>query len=117
MTEGDPIRSEVVDAVFKALTRMDPSALAGLTSVTPAERQAAEDLFLASMMASRDHATRETEVWEIVIKRQWETRPSWDQLWAELNESDMDKLRERYDALPDPLRRRLDEHDGQQGGA
>lgn len=110
----DEVRSEAVEAIFAALTNMDPSALSGLTYVTSAERARAEDLFLAAHLASRDHEDRKLRVWEVVLKRRWSSPPTWVELWNELDEKDIGQLRELYDALPDGLRRLLDEHDSQE---
>jgi hypothetical protein len=80
MADDQPrIRPEVVQAVFSALTDMDPGKLAGLTSsgITEAERKQAEELYLAGMLASQEHGERRREVWQVLIARDWSSPPSW----------------------------------------
>jgi hypothetical protein len=64
------VRPEVVQAVFRALIDMDPE-LAPLeesgTRVTPAERTQAEELYAASLRASRDQRERWLKAMQVLI--------------------------------------------------
>jgi hypothetical protein len=95
-------RPEVVQAIFKALSEMDPFALAPLTGrgVTDDEHQEAQRLFAASLMASSGFHDRQAEVWEVLLHRQWDSPPSWQQLFDDLEDGGREKLAALYDAMP-----------------
>jgi hypothetical protein len=108
------IRPDVVQALYSALTDMDPARLASLaeTGITPAERKQAEELHLAGMLASQDYRDRESKVWELLITRQWSSPPTWEQLFDELTPERAARLGELYDALPDGARVEYDNRYG-----
>jgi hypothetical protein len=114
MTEPEQVRPEVVQAVFDALSTMDLAKLAPLaeTGITPAERRQAEDLWLASQLASEDYREHQAEVWEVLIARQWSSPPSWEQLFDDLTPERAARLRDLYDALPDGARAEFDKRYG-----
>jgi predicted Zn-dependent peptidase len=96
---------------------MDPVKLARLaelarTGITPAERRRADELFLASMIASEDYQERQVEVWGILVTRQWPSPPTWQQLFDDLTPERAARLGERYDALPDGARIEYDKRYG-----
>jgi hypothetical protein len=116
---GEPeIRPDVVEALLSALIDMDPARLAPLAgaAVTTAERKQAEDLFLASMLASAGHRERQTEAWDILITRKWPSPPTWDQLFDDLTPEREARLAELYDALPDGARTEYDKRYGRPAG-
>lgn len=120
MTDEEPvesIRPEVVEAIVAALTKFEVGELMPLmaTGITPAEQKRADELVLSMMLADSDRRTRSVDVWSVIIKRQWPSTPSWDQIWGELDDADLERLRgEFYDVLPDGLRRLLDAHDAEE---
>lgn len=80
--------------------------------ITPAEREHADDLILATMAAEADHRDREAEVWHVLIARQWSSPPSWEQLFDDLTPERAEQLRDLYDALPDAARAEFDKRFG-----
>lgn len=115
MADDQPrVRPEVVQAVFSALTDMDPGKLAVLTSsgITEAERKQAEDSFLAGMLASQEHGQRRREVWQVLIARDWPSPPSWEQLFDDLTPERAARLGSLYDALPEGARAEYDRRYG-----
>ena len=108
MTDNEQVRPEVVAAYFKAISNMDPAALAGITNMTPAEKTAAENLLLATTEVSADHHDRQLQVWAILAKTRFgEDNKSWAEIVNLLNPDDIADLLELSTALPDPLRAEL----------
>lgn len=113
--EDPPVRPEAVQAIFDALNTMDPAkalALREFDYLTEAERDQARQLFLATGLASQDHRARVAEVWSLLISRQWEQPPSWQQLFDELTPEQVARLGDLYDAMPDPARAEYDRRYG-----
>ncbi len=101
------VRPEVVQALVDAVIDPTPATLermAAIDRVRPAERAAADSLTLSTLKATADHRDRTMEVWDVLLKRQWESPPSWGQLFDELTEADIERLRNLYDAMPDGAR-------------
>jgi hypothetical protein len=117
MPENDadqpPVRPEVVQAIFSALTDMDPGRLAPLLAagigITPAERKQADELYLASILASHDHRERWLRTVEILIgDRKFSSPPSWPELFDGLSREGAAELRDLYDAMSDGARAEYD---------
>jgi hypothetical protein len=120
MTENEP-RPEVVDAVYSALINMDQSKLLPLqeggTRITASEKAAAEDLYLASRLASLDHRTRWLRAMEVLIGgRKFTTEPTWAELFDGLSPEGASELRDFYDAFPDGARAEYDRRYGPSDG-
>lgn len=112
------IRPDVVQAVFSALTGMDPAKLTPLeeTGITRAERQQAEALFAASLDASLGQRERMVQAMQILIgdgRRSGE--PTWAELFDDLSTERVARLGELYDALPDGGRAEYDRRYGRPG--
>jgi hypothetical protein len=113
-----PIRPEVVQAIFSALTDMDPAKLAPLetTGITPAERKQAEDLFAASLNASREQRERRLKALQVLIgDRTFSSPPSWPELFDGLSPEGASELRDLYDAMSDGARAEYDRRYGRPG--
>jgi hypothetical protein len=110
----EPIRPEVVEAIHRAVTTGDPTALEPLSGlrITPAERTAVDDLILSSLEAGADHRDRVDRAWSLLIRRGWESPPSWEQLFDEVTPEVQVQLGELYDALPDGARAEYDRRYG-----
>lgn len=80
------------------------------TGVSAAERTAAEDLYLASMLAtSLDHRERRLQAMNLLLgDRKFSTEPGWAELFDGLSPDDAARLRDLYDALPDGDRAEYD---------
>ena len=110
-------RPEVVQAIYSALVDMNPAPLQQLLSdgvvVTASEKMEAENLFLASMIATRGFRDRESEVWETLVARKWERPPAdWAELFDDLSPERASRLGELYDALPEGARQEYDRRYG-----
>jgi hypothetical protein len=109
------IRPEVIQAVYSALMDLDPSRLGSIAGlgVTPAERNQAEKLYLASMLAGMDQQERAVDA---IVTLYGETRitgdTSWPELFDNLTPDRAVKLRGLYDALPDGARAEYDKRYG-----
>jgi hypothetical protein len=99
MTESEQVRPEVVAAIVTALEQTDPSNLPA--DATRAEKDAAKDRYLSSLVAGRAQRERQTRAWELLLTRSHDDAPSWAQLFDELPESSLAELGELYDALPE----------------
>jgi hypothetical protein len=109
------IRPEIVQALFSALTDMDPAKLAAVaeTGITSAERKQAEDLFLASIIVGFDQRERWLQAMDVLIgDRKLSDNPSWSDLFDDLTPERAAQLRDLYDALPDGARAEYDERYG-----
>ncbi len=111
------VRPEVVQAVFSALVDMDPDKLAPLevsgTRVTPAERKQAEELYAASLRASRDQRERWLKAMQVLTgDRKLTEGTGWPDLFDDLTAERLEQLRELYDAMPDPARAEYDRRYG-----
>jgi hypothetical protein len=108
----EAIRPEVVDAILAALTKMDPAELAPLEvlGATPAETSAAHSLFASTLIAGQNSRKRWLEAMDVLISTgvDFGTQPSWSDLYDALPESDVNRLRELYDVLPDGAREEFD---------
>lgn len=116
MTSDQP-RPHVVDAVYSALVKMDLSSLNALeragTQITAAERAAAENLYAASLTASRDHRTRWLRAMQVLLgDRKLTGEPPWPELFDGLSPDAAAELRDLYDALPDGARAEYDRRYG-----
>lgn len=101
--------------MFSALIDMDPEKLAPLAAagVTPAERRQADDLYLASMLASRDQRERWLKAMEVLIGgRKFDSPPRWPELFDGLSPEGASQLRGLYDAMPDGARAEYDHRYG-----
>jgi hypothetical protein len=108
-----PVRPEVVQAIFSALTDMDPGKLAPLEvagiGITPAEQRQANLLYAASIEASFDQRERFARAMEVLIGgRKFSKPPGWAELFDGLSPEGTSELRELYDALPGPARAEYD---------
>jgi hypothetical protein len=116
---GEPgVRPEVVQAIFSARIDMDPEKLAPLAAagITPAERRQADDLYLASMLASRDQRERWLKAMEVLIGgRKFDSPPGWSELFDGLSPEGASQLRELYDVLEEPARDEYDRRYGRPG--
>ena len=115
-----PVRPEVVQAIFSALTDMDPGKLAPLEAagigITPAEQRQADLLFAASIEASFDQRERFVRAMEVLIGgRTFPEPPGWAELFDGLSPEGASELRGLYDALPDPGRAEYDRRYGRPG--
>jgi hypothetical protein len=99
MTESQQVRPEVVASIVTALEQTDPSNLPA--DATRAEKDAAKDRYLSSLVAGRAQRERQTRAWELLVTRSHDDPPSWEQLFDELPESSLAELGELYDALPE----------------
>jgi hypothetical protein len=116
LTDSQP-RPEVVEAIFSALTDMDPSKLDVLSEsgvqITPTERAAANDLYLASLIAGIGHKERWLQAMQILLGDHRRTvPPSWAELFDELTADRAAQLRNLYDDLPDGARAEYDRRHG-----
>lgn len=113
--EQPPVRPEVVQAIFSALIDMDPDKLAPLEAggITPAERQQAEQLFLASFPAIMDQRERWLEAMQVLIgDRKLTEGTSWADLFDRLDAGRLGQIRDLYDALDDGARAEYDRRYG-----
>lgn len=106
--------------MYSALVAMDPARLLALeeagTGITPAERAAAEDLYLASMLASLEHRERRLQAMQLVLgDRKFTTEPTWAELFDGLTPERAARLGDLYDALPDGARAEYDQRYGPPG--
>jgi hypothetical protein len=116
-TPGDEpeIRPQVVQAVFSALMDMDPAKLAPLEAmkITAAEREHAEDLFAAALLANHDQRGRWLKSIEVLLgDRTFTTPPTWAELFDGLTPERAAQLRDLYDAMPDSARAEYDRRYG-----
>lgn len=112
-------RPEVVQALFSALTDMNPGELDMLeeTGITPAERSQAEDLFAASIEASLPRRQRFVEAMSILADGgKLQGDPTWQELFDSLTPERAAALRDLYDALPDGARAEWDSRYGRPAG-
>lgn len=112
---GPEPRPGVVLALYSALIDMDPAKLAPLegTGITPAEREQAEELYAASMTASRGQRHRWLQPVKILTRNHDLTdAPSWSGLFDDLTPESAAELRDLYDALPDGARAEYDRRYG-----
>ena len=111
-----PNRPEVIEAIVKAVTMMDPAALAPLLElgVTADERAAADNLILASFVAKSQDNDRRLEAWNIFISAGLDARKqqSWANLFEHLTEAQAIRLGELYDVLEDGARAEFDRRYG-----
>jgi hypothetical protein len=112
-----PISPDVVQAVFRALTDLDPGKiedlLAAETGVTLAEYQQAKDLYLASAIAGLDQQERKLKVFQVLTaNRQLIEGTGWADLYDSLTAGQVTELRELYDAMPDGARAEYDRRYG-----
>lgn len=111
MTEPE-IRPEVVDAVLKALTNMDPSALDPVKAggLTAAEKAAADNLFLQQLVAGQDNGRRRLEAWQVFIDAGMnaQLKQTWGDLFDLLSDDQVTQLRDLYDVLEDGARIEFD---------
>ena len=117
MTKPDANRPEVVDAVLQTLTSLDPTAVHDQMlqlGVTPQEKAAAEGLFLQHIMERHAAAPRELEAWYIFIAAglNAKKKQSWRDLFDNLNDGQIARLRELYDVLEPGARREFDRRYG-----
>ncbi len=56
------------------------------------------------MLADDAHRDRRAEVWHVLVARQWESSPTWAQLFDDLTPDRAARLGELYDVLPDGAR-------------
>jgi hypothetical protein len=118
VTGGEPEpRPEVVQAIFSALIDMDPGKLAPLQEagimITPAEREQAEGLYHASMLASMDQRERWLEAMQVLTSnRKLTGGTSWSDLFDSLGPEHASQLRGLYDAMPDGARAEYDRRHG-----
>ena len=116
-TDQPSIRPEVVQAVFSALTDMDPGQLAPLYAagirITPAEQRQANQLFAASIEAGFNQRERFARAMEVLLDgRKFTTPPSSAQLFDGLTTKSVAELRDLYDALPTSCRAEYDSRYG-----
>jgi hypothetical protein len=111
---SEEIRPEVVEAIVRAMTHMDPTVLLEIAhlGVTPAERRAADDLMLVTMTAPSDHQARTLKAMELLLHRRWTSPPSWRQLFDDVTPEIQAQLEDLYDALPDGARAEYDRRYG-----
>ena len=116
MADDQPrIRPEVVQAVFSALTDMDPGKLAALASsgVTRAERKPADELYFASLLAGSDQQERRLDALRALIgDHELAESTGWSDLFDGLSPERAWELRGLYDALPDSARAEYDRRYG-----
>lgn len=110
-------RPEVVDAVYSALIEMNPAKLTALEKtgirITEAERAAAEDLYMASMLASLSHRERRLAALQLLAGgREIFGPPSWADLFDGLSPERAEQLRDLYDALPEGAQAEYDRRYG-----
>jgi hypothetical protein len=116
LTSDDDTRPEVVQALFQALIEMDDSALLHLegTAITPAERAAAENLYLAAAPANLGHRKRKVEAIRLLAgDGGLAGNPTWAELFDRLPAERVPQLADLYDALPDAARAEYDRRYGQ----
>jgi hypothetical protein len=115
---GEPeIRPDVVQAVFSALIDMDPDKLTPLEAagirITPAEREQADKLYHASMLASMHQRERWLKAVQVLTSsRKLSEDTSWSDLFDSLGPEHASQLRELYDAMPDGARTEYDRRYG-----
>jgi hypothetical protein len=112
-------RPDVVQALFSALTDMDPGELDKLagTGITPAESSQAEDLFAASLEASLPRRQRFLEAMRILADGgKLQGNPTWQELFDSLTPERTAALEGLYDALPDDARAEWDARYGRPAG-
>ncbi len=98
---SDNIHAEVVDAIVKAWTALDPSALQGLSEVTREEKEAADALIL------------EVKVYEVFQDAGLKVAGmSWPEVFDRLDDSHIARLRELYPAIPQGGRAEFDRRFG-----
>lgn len=96
------IRPEVVQAVFSALTDVDPSRFAPLQAagirITPAVQRQANQLYAASIEASFHQRERFARAMEVLIDgRKFSKPPGWAELFDGLSPEGASQLRDLYD--------------------
>jgi hypothetical protein len=110
---------DVVQALFSALTDMNPGQLAKIagTGITPAERSQAEDLFAASIEASLPRRQRFAEAMRILADSgKLQENPTWRELFDNLTPERAQALEGLYDALPGGARAERDSRYGRPDG-
>jgi hypothetical protein len=116
--ERPEVRPEVVEATFQALTSGDPANLIALETeggtVTPAERAAAEDLYLAAAPGDLEYRDRKVEAIVLLAGTGGlADRPTWADLFDRFSPERLPELAGLYDALPDGARAEYDRRYGQ----
>ena len=96
---------------------MDPFVLAPLAEkgirITTAERRQADELYLASIIASSDQRERFVKAMQVLIgDRRYAAPPGWSGLFDSLTPERAAQLRDLYDALPDGARAEYDQRYG-----
>lgn len=115
-----PIRPEVVEGLFRAMIDGDVSALWAMEAeddaVTPAERAAAENLFLAAAPMNFEHRERKVKaIWLLSGPGGLAGSPSWADLFDRLPAERLPLITDLYDDLPDGARAEYDRRYGQPG--
>ncbi|WP_286690031.1 MULTISPECIES: hypothetical protein [unclassified Aeromicrobium] len=110
---SDNIHAEVVDAIVKAWTALDPSALQGLSEVTREEKEAADALILEAFSLRQPQGEAFLKVYEVFQDAGLKVAGmSWPEVFDRLDDSHIARLRELYPAIPQGGRAEFDRRFG-----
>jgi hypothetical protein len=102
----------MVQAMYDALMSMDAARLEALghsgSPATPVERRRAEERFAAALLAGEIDQDPRAQVWHVLFTRQWESPPTFEQLFDDLTPERAARLGELYEALPEGARAEYD---------
>lgn len=98
--------------MYDALMSMDAARLEALghsgSPATPVERRRAEERFAAALLAGEIDQDPRAQVWHVLFTRQWESPPTFEQLFDDLTPERAARLGELYEALPEGARAEYD---------
>ncbi len=98
MSELNPVRPEVVDAIVGVLKGGDPADLP--PGATREEKAAAKDRYLSEFLAERSKRDRQAYAWELLLTRSYDEPPTWGRIFDDLSPEVLEELGTLYDALP-----------------
>ncbi len=100
---GDQIRPEVVEAIMTALSKSDPAALEGITSITRAERDAANSVFASMLEVSQPSRHEFIEIMGILADGGYRQPMTWEQAWEVQDVEHRDAVSEIFNGNPPQL--------------
>lgn len=100
---GESVRPEVVEAIVAAITMMNPAALEGTVSITRAERDAANSVAAALLVASQPSRDEFIEIIGILVDGGYRMPMTWGQAWVIQSDENRDAVSEIFNGNPPQL--------------